>query len=209
MGTTHVLFVTDMSGSMSPYTDDVIGGYNGYLDNLTGDGGGYQISTLLFDDKLTWLCTDTPLDAAPRLNRVVYQPVHMTALFDAIGNTIARFDSRYPTLPPDDQAIVIIQTDGKNNSSRAYTLESVTALMNAKRAAGWKFLYLGAGPEAWTQGVTLGLNNLELLRTEHTGAGTSRSYDAAAAYTVTAAAGASQEQSTAAAWLMLAQDDTQ
>lgn len=99
-------------------------------------------------------------------------PRGSTALYDATGSTIkAVEDNRYGA----EKIIVVICTDGQENSSREWTKDSLHASIDAKIAAGdWTFTYLGTQPETWDDAGAIGM-----------AAGTISSYvatNAAAAY---------------------------
>lgn len=171
--TTHVLLITDMSGSMAPLADEVIGGCNSYLDKLVTDGGKYRITLTLFDTEFIPLCVAAKVKDAPRLTPENYAPRGMTALLDAVGKTIAEFDSR-TKLADGDRVIVVVQTDGHENSSQEFTSEQIAALIREREATGrWMFVYLGAGANAWGQGQKLGMRSVDVAADA---AGTQASY---------------------------------
>jgi hypothetical protein len=175
--TTHVLLITDMSGSMTNLADDVRGGYNGYLDQLAADGGKYRITSTLFDTEFIPLDVTAKLKDATRLTATNYRPRGGTALRDAIGLTVTKFETG-TTLGSDDRVLVVVSTDGHENSSREYGAGQIKTLIADREATGtWTFVYLGAGPNAWGQGEQLGMRS---VNTAATGAGTQASYAAMA-----------------------------
>jgi hypothetical protein len=49
-------------------------------------------------------------------------------------------------------------TDGEENSSREWTHDAVKSLIDQKEREGiWTFVFLGAAPNAWVQGRSLGI----------------------------------------------------
>jgi len=171
--TTHVLLITDMSGSMGALAEDVRGGFNTYLDELAKDGGKYRLTVTLFDTEFIPLCTAAKLADTPRLTNVNYAPRGMTALHDAIGKTVAEFESG-TKLGEGDRVLVVVQTDGHENSSREFNGVQVAELIKAREATGvWTFIYLGAGPSAWGQGEQLGMRS---VNTAATAGGTRATY---------------------------------
>lgn len=171
MSTTHVLMVTDMSGSMALLASDVRDGFNGYLDELRTSDADFRISVVLFDTEIDMLCMDARLTDVPRLTRRNYTPAGGTALYDAIGSTAASFDRRVPDLlETADRVLMVIQTDGAENSSMLYSGREIRKLIADKEATGrWSFIFLGAGLSAFREGRNLGLRADQLLRTENTG----------------------------------------
>jgi len=157
----HVLFVIDSSGSMEPKATDVRGGFNSYVSNLREDTRSeYRLTAVTFDTQVTTLFTDVPLTQVPLLNESNYRAGGNTALYDALGVSLAeltsairREDKPYGT----DRALVIVMTDGEENSSRRFTKEQVTTEMKLREAAGnWTFVYLGADQDAWAASQGLG-----------------------------------------------------
>jgi hypothetical protein len=68
----------------------------------------------------------------------------MTALHDAIGLTLSPL-----RFPKGEKVMVIITTDGMENSSHEWTAESVRRLIEDKERLGWEFLFLGVGLDAF------------------------------------------------------------
>ncbi len=48
--------------------------------------------------------------------------------------------------------VVVIQTDGEENSSQISSLDDVNALMSNKTRQGWEFVFQGTGQSAWAEG---------------------------------------------------------
>lgn len=178
--TTHVLFVIDMSGSMRGLAEDVRGGFNSYVEGLRADKERrYRLTAAVFDDKYEVLCTAAKLADVPRLDDGNYRPRGMTALLDAIGKTVAEFDTRVPTLPDGDRALLVVQTDGHENASKEFRREQIADLIKEREATGrWSCLFLGAGPDAWAQAGGMGFAASQTVRTAATSEGTQASYAA-------------------------------
>jgi hypothetical protein len=188
---THVLIVTDKSGSMATVADDVRGGFNTYLDTLAADGNNYRLTVTLFDTRYTAHAVDAPISAVPRFDARNYSPGGMTALYDAIGKTLTDFDAKHGPLGEDERALLVIQTDGEENSSREFSQGAVKKMLADREAAGkWGCLFMGAGPEAWRGGHSLGLG-ATTVSTRHDSEGTQSSYVAMAAATRSYSGGAS------------------
>jgi hypothetical protein len=176
--TTHVLMVTDESGSMEPLEDDVRGGFNRYVDDLRNDvDSKYRLTVALFNHAYRPVCVAAKLADVPKLDGQNYRPGGMTALVDAIGRTIADFETRVPNLAEGDRVLLVVQTDGQENSSKEYTTESVRKLIADREAGGrWSCLFLGAGPDAWQQAGGLGFDRGSTFAVAHSTVGTQSSY---------------------------------
>ncbi|MFI7608706.1 hypothetical protein ACIBTV_26660 [Micromonospora sp. NPDC049366] len=156
--TTHVLLVTDMSGSMYPLAGDVRGGYNAYLDGLVQDDGvKYRVTSAVFNHGYQLLCTAVKAAKAPRLDEENYRPGGNTALLDAIGKTITDFEARVAALDDSERVLLVVQTDGMENASREHTGDAIRQMIGDREASGkWSCIYLGTGPAAWGRSRRLG-----------------------------------------------------
>ena len=191
--------VVDMSGSMAGLATEVRGAFNHYVDSLVPDltpDVQVRLTVTLFDNEYIPLAVAAPLKAAPRLDVHNYKPRGMTALLDAIGDTISRFEDG-TTLGPDDRVLLVVQTDGRENASQRWQYGQVREMLRAREATGrWTCIYLGSGPDAWNQGSGLGFNHT--LNTTADPHGTRAAYDGLRAATTTYSAGGTVGQTVSA-----------
>lgn len=182
--TTHVLLIVDMSGSMGRLASDVRGGFNTYVDELRADTEKkYRLSVTVFDTEFVSLCTAAKLRDVPALTEQNYRPRGMTALMDAVGKTIAEFESA-TTLGDDDRVLVVVQTDGHENSSREFRREDIAVLIREREAGGrWSFVFLGAGPDTWQQAEGMGFRGASTVSLDATSGATQGSYSGLGAAT--------------------------
>lgn len=206
--TTHVLMITDMSGSMAALADDVRGGFNTYLDDLAKDGGKYRLTVTLFDDQFESLCVAAKLKDVPRLTEDNYKPRAMTALLDALGKTVAEFDSRVPALADGDKVLVVVQTDGAENASTEFSRDRIAALIKEREATGkWSFIYLGAGVDAWAQAGGMGFAANSVIHSKNTSGATRSSYAGLTHASVAYSKGATGAEASTIVSKALAADD--
>jgi uncharacterized protein YegL len=134
----------------------VVEGFNAYVDGLAGeDKVDYLFSLTLFDTMVAYRDVAIPLASVRKLNKELYVPGGNTALNDAIGITVRKVEGDQPQV---DKVITVIMTDGEENSSREWTHDAVKALIDQKEKEGiWTFVFLGAAPNAWVQGRSLGI----------------------------------------------------
>lgn len=144
----NVAFVLDMSGSMGHIRDAAVEGANQYVRDLQKDKDADTT-------RLTFVCFDTEYEVwyeNQPVNEIEfigdrYQPRGGTALYDAIAKTIARLDAAGRK---DEKHLVVILTDGFENSSIEYAIaaggrERLAKLIDAYEKRGnWTFVYLGA-----------------------------------------------------------------
>jgi hypothetical protein len=148
---TNVIFIIDSSGSMSTKQADVIGGFNQYVKELKDKNEPVILSAILFANESRPLFTGKRLDDVPELNPSTYIPAGGTALLDAIGDALKEY-------PVDAKVLVIIMTDGEENSSHRYSREEIKKNIEYCIDKGqWAFVYLGAGLDAFTEAGLMGI----------------------------------------------------
>lgn len=174
--TTTVLAALDASGSMYNVADDVRGGFNQYMQDLTADEANeYRVSLVTFNTNIDRITEDArPVDV-PEIDSHNYQPSGGTALFDAIGTLITG------PVAEGGKVLVVIHTDGHENSSREWRKHALVRLIESRKADGWTFVFLGAGVDTWRQGEDLGMSS---VNTRSSRAGTRGTYEGVAGQTV-------------------------
>jgi uncharacterized protein YegL len=149
---TRVFVVQDKSGSMSDLRKETVSGFNEYVDQLEGD---MFLSLIQFDTGVHEVFVNRPLVDVPELTAEDFVPGGMTALRDGVGRAIKLAeDTVYGS---DDKVMVVIMTDGYENSSREYTHDQILKKIEDKRGDGWEFVFLGAGEESWAASRAFGI----------------------------------------------------
>jgi len=138
------VFLLDRSGSMETCVKDTIDGFNTFVESQKQFGG--TLTLCLFDHKFDTVYEKMPIDEVPLLNEETFVPRGGTALLDAMGQVIK--------MKLSDDAMVIILTDGEENSSQLYTSAHIKDLVDLKP---WKFVYLGANQDAVLAAENLGI----------------------------------------------------
>ncbi|WP_347552585.1 VWA domain-containing protein [Pseudalkalibacillus hwajinpoensis] len=119
-----------------------------------------RLTTVLFDDQyyLLWNSIDAN-DAV--LTDQHYYVRGTTALLDAVGKTIVTVGKRLSeTEEPDkpEKVIVVITTDGMENSSYEITYEKVKELIQHQQEQySWEFIFMGANIDAAEEGRSIGI----------------------------------------------------
>lgn len=149
---TELIFILDRSGSMHHLESDTIGGYNSFLDQQRAEEGEAQVTTVLFDDKYEILHDCVDIKQVQPITRKEYYARGSTALLDAIGKTIKEVEHRQNFTAEDEtpeKTMVVIITDGLENASREYDLDTVKKMVTAQQEKhGWEFIFLGANIDA-------------------------------------------------------------
>lgn len=149
---TEIITILDKSGSMHGVVDDTIGGFNSFIKEQREkeENEEVNVTLTLFDTKISKVYVSEDIDTVAELTTKTYSPGGMTALFDAVGLTIQELESKWDKDP--DKVIVVIITDGQENSSVEYTYKGIKRLINRKEKEGFEFIFLGAGMEAFNEG---------------------------------------------------------
>ena len=154
----QVVIVLDRSGSMVTVKADTEGGLKTFLEAQREAPGDTIVSLYQFDTDYEAVYENKALADVPDY---VLEPRGGTALLDAIGRTIATVKSQIKARDKDDrpgEVILVILTDGEENSSREYTLQAVKDLIEKRRAKGWQVLFLGADQDAFTVAAGMGID---------------------------------------------------
>ena len=155
---TALLLIIDRSGSMHAIRDDMVGGLETLLAQQAALPGRLTVDIVAFDDEVEHQATF----ADPASVRLQLEPRGMTALFDALGDSLEGFRSALSAMPVHAQPAtvqVVVVTDGHENASKRWTGDRVNRLITGlAEELGWDFVYLGAGQDAIAVGRDLGFD---------------------------------------------------
>jgi hypothetical protein len=92
-----------------------------------------------------------------------------TALLDAVGFVIAQTGDELAAMTEDDRpgrVIVVIATDGEENSSHEYKLDTIRDMVTEQREKyGWDFVFIGADIDAFAGSSAMGMSAMSTLPT--------------------------------------------
>jgi len=172
---TDITVVLDRSGSMAAVADDTIGGFNQFLLDQKRAPGTGVLTLVQFDNEYEFVHTAKPLADVPPLSTATFVPRGSTALLDAIARAIGETHERIAKMHEVERpgvVIVVILTDGQENSSRETTLETVFArITEQQEKRGWKFIFLGANQDAIKSAARIGIGAAHSLSYAHTSHG--------------------------------------
>ena len=180
MNLTEMVFILDRSGSMGGLEKDTIGGFNSLLEKQKKESGEALVTTMLFDDDFTLVHDRQPIRTVAPLTEEQYFVRGCTALLDAIGLTISHIKKARKEMPKEerpDRTIVVITTDGMENSSRRYNYAKIKQKIEKCKKKNWEFLFLGANMDAIGEAAKFGLDADRAVRYECDGEGTRKNYD--------------------------------
>lgn len=158
-GAVNTYILLDRTGSMSNIWDEALTSVNAYAVDLGRDGSGLDSTVTLaafdYQDGLqfdvlrdharpsTWRSV-TDADASPR---------GMTPLYDAIARVVSLAERDHPK-----KAVLVIMTDGEENSSHEVSQDQARAALDRARAHGWAVVFLGAQFANFTDAGHMGVS---------------------------------------------------
>jgi Mg-chelatase subunit ChlD len=149
-------FVVDKSGSMSGMEAQTIDGFNKQLSALQAlkkefPEQDYRVSLTLFNGEVSDVVLFGNVETLAPLDATSYRPEGSTSLLDAIGKSIYKIKQQFGNAVQNDEAsvVMVILTDGEENSSRMYTYKDIAEMISTLDATGkWNFSFLGADLDA-------------------------------------------------------------
>lgn len=150
-------FVIDESGSMSNSKDDTIGSFNSLIDEhkQMEDGVDVFVVTNFFNTSDHFVHEATYIQEVEDITEKDYTPKGGTALLDAVGNTVNYLDELVCE-NPDSLVMLVIITDGKENSSKEFNKSTIKKILKERQEMGWNLQFYGAGVEAYDDARELG-----------------------------------------------------
>jgi predicted glutamine amidotransferase len=176
--TTNLTIILDKSGSMDSVRDATISGLNEYIESLAKDGNHYHVNLTLFDTEVSHPWRNEAMGGL-KLTEGMYRPVGMTALYDAVCSTLKKIK------PSEDvKQIVVIMTDGQENSSKEYTEKDMKKLVEERQKLGnYTFVFMGANQDAYAEAAKYGISRANSMHFNASSAGIGETYVVAAAAT--------------------------
>lgn len=137
-GVLDIVCILDRSSSMGGMEHQVISNYNRFMSRMKEERRA-KVTTVQFDHEYEILYKDMDIEEVPELTSQVYFTRGSTALYDAVGQALG--DKRPGEGEKVDRVILII-TDGEENSSREVTYQQVQEILGAQEDHGAKVVYL-------------------------------------------------------------------
>lgn len=159
----HICFIVDESGSMYNSISDVLGGFEKVLDEHKSEtSGSCAISFYKFNQEVTEIYKGKDIKDVKPLTRKDYSPGGCTAMFDGIGtaiDNIGKWLSDMPEYERPEKNIIVIMTDGEENSSSKYDMSKVKEMIKEQETKyNWSFVYLGTDINTTSYADTLGIS---------------------------------------------------
>lgn len=163
-----ITIVIDRSSSMMPMKKAVVDSINQQIGKMKENPGNNYYTLIQFDDPdsakgssevfpKTVFEHKSERDLNP-LKMDDYKPRGTTALVDAICKTMRQVSSRVEG-KSHVKPIIIIITDGQENSSKEFSSAKMKEMIARRMESGWDFQFLAANQDAWTVAGDYGMAN--------------------------------------------------
>ncbi len=155
----HVLL--DSSGSMSGNVNEVIEEINSKIDLLKADSSSTKkkctASIWSFNTYVTRLRDCLFIEDVPSIKSEEYYASGWTALWDAVGHGLQSFYKSISSTYKQgvDQAVLIVFTDGQENSSREFTFKKIHKLIAEFKAKGIEVIFIGTDIQSYQESKDL------------------------------------------------------
>lgn len=160
----RIVMVVDRSGSMAGATlSDHIGGIKTFIKDQQNQVGETRFTLVQFDsnDPFEVLYDDVNVNDV-NVEEVALVPRGGTPLLDAFGKTLAYAEEK-ETKKKSDKVIAVVITDGAENSSKEWTKAKLEQTVTEKQKAGWEFMFLGAGINAFADASSFGVSSGQVM----------------------------------------------
>lgn len=177
---TELVFILDMSGSMSSLTGDTIGGFNSVLKEHNDGNGEVLVTTYVFNNESKMLHDRLPIADVPAMTEKDYSARGCTALLDAIGGAIQHIAGIHRYAREEDvpeHTIFVITTDGMENASHKFSAEHVKdKIRHEQEKYGWEFIFLAANIDAIETAEAYGIDRSRAVNYHADAEGTAEMY---------------------------------
>jgi len=160
----HVCFVIDKSGSMYASVSDVVNGFKRVIDEQRQiTDGNCAISLYMFDNYVTEKYIGKDVNEVEYLDETTYSPGGCTSMNDGIGTAIDKIGEWLNKMDESERPeknLIVIMTDGEENSSKEYTIEKVKEMIKHQETKyNWTFVYMGTNITDATYAKNIGISN--------------------------------------------------
>lgn len=144
----NVKLFLDKSGSMRQDWAKTIPGVVEYFDGLKAQTDiNYTVSLYAFAQKNTAIFEDIELNtvSSDKITEIEANGIS-TSLYDSLGEILSKMENEVQPY------LIVIFTDGEDNSSKTYKAKAIKALLAKLEAQGnYTFVFMGASADSWAE----------------------------------------------------------
>ena len=159
---TDITIILDRSGSMEYIKESTIKGFNSFVKEQQNSDVDVKLTLVQFDHDYQVLYENIDIREVKKLTQKTFEPRGSTALLDAIGVTINNIKNRIKLTPNNqkpDKVLVVIITDGEENSSNKYSREKIfKKISKRENKDSWSFVFIGSNQDAIAVGSSFGID---------------------------------------------------
>ena len=174
----EVVLLIDKSGSMKGLEEDTVKGYNSMLDKERKLSVPTNVTTILFSSDHEILADRKPISEVPDMTLDAYKVRGATALYDTIGNAIAKTEAVKGIDDTGSKVLFVIITDGLENYSQTYDQEKIKKMIDVQEEKGWEFVFIGSNMDAEKEADTIGIKKENAATYENSEKGVQANYQA-------------------------------
>lgn len=138
---------------MFPLWRTALTAINGYVQEITNKKS--EVYLALFDTQGYEIIRDCKVSEWKDLTSEEATPRGGTPLYDAMGTLIQTVKAE-----KNEKSLIVVMTDGYENASKEFNLQSIKAQLVELEAAGWPVVFLGANfDKVEAVGQTFGINS--------------------------------------------------
>lgn len=157
---TDITIVMDRSGSMATCRVESETGINRLIHDQASKPGEAVFSLVQFDTTYEFVHRAVPIKSVPHVSLV---PRGGTALLDALGRAIVETGDRLSRMAEWTRpglVVVVVVTDGEENSSKEFTKEKIREMVKHQEDVyKWQFMFLGANIDAFANAGSVGITS--------------------------------------------------
>lgn len=152
----ETICILDRSSSMTNIMRYAVDALNRFWAEQRDKLENSNVTLVSFDDVIERPYKRIHVSKLPDLQYDHVEPRGLTALYDAVGQTVKQAKLGLPT-------ICIILSDGEDNASTKFKPIDIRRLVEEKEEEGWFFLFVAVGDEAMEVGRKMGFESGNIL----------------------------------------------
>jgi hypothetical protein len=156
----YLMMVLDESSSMASMKPQAISAFNEQIKTVKENSNGIEVVVDLvkFSSEVSVVFQNEKLNKVKDLTENTYNPNTMTAMYDGVGKAIELLKSRSDINDPNVSVLMLIISDGEENTSKLWNAARVAEELKTLQATGrWTITYAGANQDLGKISATLNI----------------------------------------------------